>query len=314
MSPPYKTWIEEGMIQSLRLAKNVTSHSEYNAVLMRYIKGFKIEHLFLTFSQSKPSNTTMRKQQLAFVENTPGNGIWIRLPSFDTDNNMTLANSLKKIIRSMPNYRNKSYIVIDTRNNFGGNGTFARPLMISLYGEKFLKSLGPDFIWNKKWVQLDILSPALLAVLKNQSSEQTLYLQYKKRYLAGQKFVRKSTWPAYSSYQDRQFKMKNPVRAKIILLTNKKCYSMCYEINRTWLQLPNTILLGQAPNTMGLITNPVPHRISHYVTLYLASSIYLSPISAFNNKLVPKQLYSSDINNTVAVKAWVMRYLNKAAS
>ncbi len=206
----------------------------------------------------------------------------------------------------MPKFRNKSYIVIDTRYNVGGSDEYSRLLIQKLYGKEYLWSLGKAFIWNRQWQALYVLSEPRLMEMKMSGSFKSYMLQ-KKRYKQGGKFYLEK-WHV-TSYKRTNEKIKNPVTAKIILLTNGLCASMCYMINRTWLQLPNVTLIGQSPNTMGLITIPVPFKISQYVSLYLASSIFTNMGDEFNEKLMPSYVYSGEIRDINKIQAFVNDFL-----
>lgn len=307
---PYAAWINQGYFRAKRSAAHASSLASYRKVLNDYVNGFRIEHIYLSFplSQSKSQNSSNKSSASdnASIRSFGRNGAWIRLPSFKSDDNKQLRLSLQQVNNRISSLRNKRNIIIDLRNNPGGQATYARSLITNLYGKPYLSSLGNQFIWNKKWSSIDVLSPRLIATISLFANDDPTIPPEIKAYQNKQKSFTLSYWPAYQYKQSsKHVEVKNPTQAHIFLLTNKYCYSMCYQITRTWLSLPNTILIGQQPNTMGLVTNPIIYPITKYVKLHLASRIITSPTTAFNKPLLPKYIYPGDINDNIAVQAWV---------
>ena len=117
-------------------------------------------------------------------------------------------------------------------------------------------------------------------------------------------------WPVNYGQKNIQHPSKkpNPVKARIVILSNASCGSMCYQFTRTLLTLPGTVLVGQAPNTMDRLTNPVAVPLaSHKAILYLGTREMISPGYAFGHALIPSFRYEGNLSNTPAVKQWILR-------
>ena len=94
----------------------------------------------------------------------------------------------------------------------------------------------------------------------------------------------------------------------MIILADKHCSSMCYQFTRTLLNLPNTVLVGQAPNVMNRLTDPTTVLMpSHKATLHIGTREIISPAYAFGHHLQPKYQYLGDINNTPKLEKWIAK-------
>ena len=303
---PYAEWINRGYTEAYKQAALAYDWQSYEKALLFYSNGFKIEHLYLSFDKQilKKKNAQLQHTTtyVASLMKVGKDIVLLKLPSFEAGNNSTLKKSLISITKNITKYRDKKYLIVDLRGNSGGQATYARLLIRRFYGDNFLMSLGPNFIWNKKWTSTDILSPQLIKYISNIKNDPQVKVD-----LAAHKLKKKSIslsyWPAYA-YKPHPA-MKDPVESTIILLTDNHCYSMCYQLSRTWLSLAHVYLVGKQPNTMGLITNPIAFPISKYSTLSLASRIMTDPIDAFNRPLKPSYTYDGNIKDSKAVYQWV---------
>jgi len=306
--PGLHKWLKNGYSQALDEANTVSSYKTYKIVMKKYIEGFNIEHLEIDFHSQHSSNHVTKKQKVLQVVTHPfsENSIWIIIPSFQagekTFNHPRLEKSLKKLIADLPRYRNKNLLVFDVRGNGGGSDVLSRSLIVSLYSKQYLRSLGPSFIWNQQWRVIDSLVP-----------EASHFFGHHAKVLAamkqGYRLYESSFWPvSYGQQENKSFQhWPNPVKAHVVILADNRCGSMCYQFTRTLLELPHTVLVGQSPNVMERLTNPVSIILpSRQATLHIGTREMMSPAYAFGRRLIPKYQYSGDLNNTRAVEKWIL--------
>lgn len=238
------------------------------------------------------------------------NGIWIKILSFQAGdksfNHPQLTQTLIKLMKDLPLYRNKNLIVYDVRGNGGGSNKLSRPIIVSLYSKKYLRSLGASFIYNQKWRYIDSLAPEALKFYGDKSK----ILAAKQGY----RLYEGSFWPViYGQEKHQTFqRYPNPVKAHVIILADSRCGSMCYQFTRTLLDLPNTVLVGQPPDVMDRLTNPRSVILpSRKATLSVGTREMLSPAYAFGRRLMPHYRYYGNINNTPAIEKWIMQLYTK---
>jgi hypothetical protein len=301
----FRQQLEEGLMNSLSAAKTVTDDRQYQRILQNYIQGFHIEHLSIHFTtpQKQVKQTDLRSK----ISITPflKNSVWIKLHSFDTYNHPELIKPLQSLAKQMPIYRQKDAVIFDMRHNAGGSSQYSRPLIVALYSAKFLRSLGSCFLWNHPWQTLITLNPH---TIKQYADEPNMVNAYK----AGEKLYHRSFWPI--NYGQRSVVKndisKNPVHAKVIVLSDSSCSSMCYQFVRTLTKLPRTILVGQSPDTMDRITTPIPFELpSHLATVYIASEEFIFPADAFGKTLQPQYSYVGDLMRESQIKHWVSQII-----
>ncbi len=307
--PKLGKWLLKGYKKALDEAQTSSSYSQYKTILSRYLKGFNIEHLSISFPDYVGPGQLKKPSRIVKVTSRPflKNGIWIKIPSFMAGSKHfkfpQLSKTLKKLNDELPQLRQKSVIVFDVRGNGGGSSALSRPLIVSLYSKQYLQSLGPSFIWNKKWRVIDSLAPDARSFFND---DRSMVVAAHERY----RLYESTFWPVwYGQHKQETIQhASNPVKARVIILADKLCASMCYEFTRTLLDLPNTVLVGQAPNVMNRLTNPTSVLMpSHKATLHISTREIISPAYAFGRHLQPKYQYLGDINNTPKLEKWIAK-------
>ena len=303
--PELSAWLKKGYTQALAQAEHASSYDTYKAVLQKYINGFNIEHLEVSFQANKltrPSN----KQKINTVSYRKflNNSIWITIPSFQAGsgfNHPKLEESLQRLTVILPKFRNKDLIIFDVRGNGGGSSDLARPLIVSLYSKEYLLSLGSSFIWNQKWIYIDSL-------FSGSDEYYSSNLKYKRAMEKGENLYEGNFWPIFYGQNTNQSfnKQINPVHAHVIILSDSRCGSMCYQFTRTLLDLPNTILIGVTPDTMGRLTNPYIIELpSQQANLSIGTREMIAPSYAFGHDLKPKYTFKGDITKDSDVRKWI---------
>ena len=304
--PQLEDCLKKGYANALKQAKAASSYKAYKAIMDNYVNGFKTEHLEISFHPNNMGRHTKRTKTCKVdYHGFLNNSVWITIPSFQAGSgfdNPQLEKTLKKLINILPTFRNKDLIIFDVRGNGGGGSELARPLILSLYSKKYLLSLGSTFIWNQKWIYVDSLFPGS----DKYYAGNVKYSDARKK---GEKLYEKSFWPVFYGQNSNVFvnKVNNPVHAKIVILADSRCGSMCYQFTRTLLDLPNTVLIGNSPDTMGRLTNPMAVLLpSHQATLYVGTREMIAPAHAFGFRLQPKYTFTGDGHSDSDVKKWVV--------
>ena len=149
-------------------------------------------------------------------------GIWISIPIFASgifiQGNIT-DKWLTDIAKKLPSYRNKKILVFDLRGNTGGDPKFSNPIIEALYGSDYLKSLGESFIWNQPKKILFIANTDNLSHMVQSNSPQNMINGMKQAILDGKKTYIYQDNSHSNNISNKKIYLKNPVRAKIILLT-----------------------------------------------------------------------------------------------
>lgn len=233
--------------------------------------------------------------------------IWIAIPTFHTaiiKENDPNYYSLLKIIHSISNYRNKKIIVFDLRGNTGGNASYFRAILSSLYGNDYIASLGKQHIWNQIWLAAYRVSPANINFFQKSGDNKTT-----KQLLNAAK-AHKSTiiQPIMTPPKKPHIKINNPVKAKVFLLTDGRCGSSCWLFVRDFLQIPNVTLIGQATHFMTPYSDANSFILpSGKVIVNIPTQFFIQPTDHFGHPFIPSFLYPGYMGDDDALKKWVLK-------
>jgi hypothetical protein len=294
-STAFQKQLHEGFIRAISASSKVANYIQYKHVLENYIDGFQLEHISIHFFADKAKTQHKQIEVKPFFKDS----VWVSITSFQTTKNAALIKQFQSLIKSMPQYRKKKLIVFDLRQNGGGSSEYSRPIIVALYSPEFLRSLGQHFIWNQPWVKLISLNEQTIKRIHNASMLNA--------YKNGERLYEMVFWPVeYGQTVPLKKKIVNPVKATVVILSDMHCGSMCYQFVRTLTQLPNTVLVGQAPDIMDRITVPISFDLpSKLGSVAIATEEIVCPAYAFGQKITPKYLYSGDITDTSKVERWI---------
>tara|TARA_Y100001001_G_C8002713_1_gene306877 strand:+ start:1019 stop:2425 length:1407 start_codon:yes stop_codon:yes gene_type:complete len=243
------------------------------------------------------------------------NSVWISIPTFSwavQENNQikilkkqgeTSGDFLTAIAKAMPKFRNKNIIVFDLRGNPGGAPIYARNILFGLYTKEYLSSLGTKFVWNR--------------VLKMQFRVTKRNLDYLKAFpylnnIAEAMEKAMDSRQSYMTYSDvilnSHKKINNPVKGKVIYITDGHCGSMCTMFSQALKEIPGTIQLG-APtakfDASGYNNDIVlPSKLA---TLEMPIEAVVSPKDYMYKPIIPDVNYSGYLGNTKNLKDFILK-------
>jgi hypothetical protein len=294
--PSQVVWLEKGFIQALKQAETVPDRINYQRVLQFYVKGFNQSHLYLYHEKRKKiqnahTSTSMREH----------NGVvWVKLPTFEPQS--IEKKSLNEIIKRIAKYRHSKAIVFDVRNNPGGDSKYYRQLLFKLYTKPFLRSLGKNFLWNQEWTKRYRLSNDNVKAAKHFPIYDTLHsaqLQGKKTY--------QEHW--YILNPDGPVSLKNPVSARVFILTNNRSYSSAWLFTRIVKQLPGAKQIGQETAICGYYSEPKSIHLYDNMIFNYPMNAVIAPDNDFGHRLQPDLIFKGDINNSHAINAWIEKLI-----
>ncbi len=232
-------------------------------------------------------------------------GIWISIPIFAwglPTQGTTTTKLLEKIAKKIKQYRNSDLLVFDLRGNTGGDPKYMRPIIMNLYGAKYLSSLGKHFIWNQQEkTEFSATDVTLQNMLKSNSP---------KDMISGMKMAIKASKKKFI-YTKNILKSKvlgadNPVKAKVILLTDGRCGSECANFVMIMESIPGVIQVGQ-PTASGANStwNVVKVFSDKASAIIYPTGLVLSPKIDDGKPFFPKYYYKGFMGNTPALKKWI---------
>lgn len=290
----------------------------------RFKVGNKTE--IYTLRWQKISNTQARSLRLTANYNYEGhyaaknfgnNNVWVSIPSF-LPKNKTRIQKLNQLIQAAKTWRNHHLIVFDMRGNLGGNSVWGTRLLESLYGKAFydqqLSRLAPAvYQWRVSKDNIDELSGFYSHYVKANFGEHSFTYQHLQKTIQGMLHA-KQLHEAYYPLRVKKPKsfaitttVHNPVKAKIIWLTDGRCASSCLTFGDELFTFPNVIQAGQATHAATDYTDSVLVTLPSGASLYYPMKVQRYRQRGNNVPYVPARsfYYKGDINDTGKVQRWL---------
>jgi hypothetical protein len=302
----FKTWYQAGFKKALAITPQANSYQEYVKALHYYVDGLQTPHFYLKpllFTKQEQSQNSSESIPQFAVKSFGKNSIWISIPNFTDNNKLSL---LAKKIRK---FRHKNILVLDMRGNSGGSNKYGRQIIFNLYGLKFLRSLGNKFPLNQEWIeQWRVSSGNLKAASERKGPEfvqqmQTALQQHQQLILYRTRLIPFSQQPTSS--------VKNPVTAKVFLLTDQRCFSACWHFTRETTSIPGVTQIGQPTKVGGYYGDVrsinLPSGIMQFT---FPMKTFINPTAHLDTSFKPKYYYLHDMNNERALQSWILQIAN----
>lgn len=233
--------------------------------------------------------------------------VWISIPIFAyglSTQGTTTTSLLNHIANQVKKYRDKQILVFDLRGNTGGDPEYMRPIIINLYGKAYLRNLGKRFIWNKPESTLFLATNRNLQHMIQTNSPQAMIEGMKKAIASKKKYYFYHTQVLEKGDKNVQ----NPVKAKVILLTDGRCGSECNSFVMVMKSIPGVIQLGQPTASLTNSTwNTVKVFSDSASAIVYPTGLILTPIIQDGSPIFPKYTYHGYMGNTEALKKWVLK-------
>jgi hypothetical protein len=239
---------------------------------------------------------------------------WVSIPSFAQQ--APVPEQLEPVLARVPALRDRRRIVIDVRGNRGGNSLYAHKLVGALWGDAYRDAVLARARRRGKPLQVDWrVSAGNLAFMRKMvdvrrtrfGAEAAAELQPVVDGLAAGLAAGKT----YFSEHDSPPAAADPplpapaTTARVVFLTDGRCGSACLDLADDVLQMPGVVHVGQPTSAdtqyMDNRSEPLPSGLA---TLGFAMKVYRNRPRG-NDPYIPRQRFTGDIGDTVAVEAWL---------
>ncbi len=241
-------------------------------------------------------------------------GVWISIPIFAwglAAQGSDTTQLLNGIANKMSELKNKRLIIFDVRGNTGGDPQYMRPILVNLYGENYLKSLGQAFAWNNANITQFRVSAGNLKNMITSKSPVSMIAQMQQAIAHHQTHMDYTT-NAFSNSDDKIIAYVKPITAKVIVVTDGRCGSECTSFVKDLLSIPNTIQVGQPTAIVAASTwNRVIVFPDQAAALLFPTGMQLGSNQSFNKPLIPTYIYSGDMGNTKELQDWILQLFSQ---
>jgi hypothetical protein len=174
---------------------------------------------------------------------------WLTIPSLDQDQPWT--GFFEELKAHLDEVRGADAVVIDLRGNEGGSGDFVMRLADLLWGEALADARRPDSgpsVWRASKRNRDFWADAVEQI--NKSPEFSNGIKgYARRILAAYDQALANGDPTFTikditPRKWRGLPGRNPMRARVVALTDSACTSACLDLMDTLTAMPNVVQAG----------------------------------------------------------------------
>jgi hypothetical protein len=237
---------------------------------------------------------------------------WISLPTFAPDDAAT--RTLHQIVAALPGLRESGRIVFDLRGNSGGSSQWGHAIVSALWGAAWARPRADELDEHIDWRvsadnQRHIAAVAetsrarfgsdarLVRVFAQLADDMRAALDRGERWV-GQ--------PTAVEPPPDAFAADNPVRARILVLTDGRCGSAALDFLDRLLTLPNVVHIGgvTAADTQYMDVRRVTLP-SGAATLGFAMKVYRQRGRGLPPRQ-PRHLYAGDFGDHAAVERWAL--------
>lgn len=254
-----------------------------------------------------------------------GNGLWLKFPTFGPSGEQE--ERAKAIMASLPEHRDKAYVVVDLRNNGGGSSWWGGEFIRRLYGEAWLEKLLAETgsgAYPTHRVSPENLEHfrALLPRLEAQAGKDSRFYRSFAALVEGMEAALEASEPMYDhdidldgdeGEDEKSFDDVTPLYdGRLFLLTDSECASACLDFMDGALELPNVVHVGQPTSAdtayMEIRGLSLPSKNGR---LNFATKVYRNRSRGHNEYYTPEHLWGGDIWDTPAVEAWIVALVNQ---
>jgi len=247
-------------------------------------------------------------------------GLWVSLGTF-WPNNPKQAKPLQKIVNTISKYRKNNPIVFDLRGNSGGNYKWGEKILQNLYGRDYFKFISDKNVtktfseWrvskgNAEYIKNYFL-PLIGETIGKQSNEYDSLKKLALRILSAvkrhKKLVRLNDSEDNSSLNKLTHKSKNPLPGQVYLLTDGRCISACLDFIDQAVLFPHVTLIGASTGADTYYTEVRTTKLPSKQILQFPMAVMRNRNRLSNQPYLPKHIFPGDINNTQALKNWVLQ-------
>lgn len=235
-------------------------------------------------------------------------GHWIRVPSFADD--MPWESFLGQLETQRAALQNGSVVVIDMRGADDGPGRFGYRIANWLWDPEFVFAHTPQF--GDVAYRVSAANRAFYAgVLANLKTDghyykewprwEALLAEFDAALAAGQPLLKRNETRAAPAEVPA-----NPMKAKVVVLTDEACARACLNMMDLFTRLPNVVHAGAPTGADSIFVGEVPVALpSGYARLTIGDKAWLDRPRASNKGYVPTLKYPGDLAEEQAVRSWL---------
>lgn len=238
-----------------------------------------------------------------------GSMYWVTLPDmtapFDNPQYMDIIYDLRDKAEAI---RSASAVVIDVRSNSGGRVEWGTAIANEIWGADYVRSRSSDATLDAR-----VSATTVSFIDKSWKSEEG-YARLQgwvppEREAFKSAYTAKRTWvtlPVYPGAGERGRKVANPVRGKVVLLTDNNCVSACLMFADLLFDLGDVLHVGQPTNADTQYTYVRDQTLeSKNATLHMPNAVFRRRKRGANQTYVPKHVFRGEISDTWSIQAWV---------
>lgn len=271
-----------------------------------------LEALTPHYASVRPAERTQ-----VYLKQLDGGGYWIAMPVFagSPDNTFypLLTDLMAEIAAKKEALRAAPFVVLDVRDNDGGSSRWSDILAESLWGEGWMKAhpvpQSTSVDWRASAANLAALEPYAAQM---QETGDPVMINWIERVLTGLRTAIAQgedywvdTGEDEATAPTPELAPVSPVTGKVFVLTDAVCFSACLDAVDRW-KMAGGVQIGQITGADTVyIENRSVDLPSGMARLHLSMKVYRDRHRGNNEPQIPNILFDGDINDDVAVEAWV---------
>ena len=135
----FGAWLDRGLAEATANARLAASQADQQKVVERYVAGFGDTNLQLQWKQTAQRAVPLPSKDSFSVAEVAQSVHWIALPTFAPD--VRQQKELLAVLPALEYLENVDTIVLDLRNNRGGQAGLANAILHALYDADYLNAL-----------------------------------------------------------------------------------------------------------------------------------------------------------------------------
>jgi Peptidase family S41 len=247
----------------------------------------------------------------------PEHGFWLTIPSMQSNQDW---NGFYAAVQSnLSSLRRARTVVIDLRGDGGGDSGFAYRLANLLWGKALVDQHTPDLgptVWRVTKLNRDYWSDAAARAAKDpqlsaddRAEMQSILERYDDALAHGQ-----TTFELADDFSvGHQAAARNPMRGRIVLLTDEACSSACLDLMDLFTAMPGTVQVGNVTgaDTIFMELTAVPRLPSGLSALYFGHKAWIKRPRGSNQPYAPaaKYTWNGERTDEAGLRAWLARVL-----
>jgi len=243
----------------------------------------------------------------------PQRGFWLTIPTMESNQDWNAF--FAAVQAKLTDLREARALVIDLRGNGGGDSGYAYQLAKLLWGEALVDQRAPDLgptVWRVSKLNREYWADLTQTTAKDpqvsadsRASMRDILKRYDEALAQG-----KTT---FEISEDASAKPKaappNPMRGRVILLTDEACSSACLDLMDLFTAMPRTVQVGNvtSADTIFMELTAVPKLPSGLSAFYFGHKVWIRRPRGSNQPYAPaiKYTWAGERKDEAGLRAWL---------